>query len=176
MSNSLGQVAAVIRRRYPRWVLWGACLLLLVANIINIAADLWDGTHPNTNGQIRIAAAFADVLARRFRLGKLYPTPFPVRPTGPLVPPHLIVRPSLVPRQARLLWTLSPGAESYYVYIKDLTQKAAAFKRLPYPLSPKQNPWTAGLLIPGHIYAFKLQACKGSDCGAYSNQATVKAP
>jgi NRAMP (natural resistance-associated macrophage protein)-like metal ion transporter len=33
-------LAGVIRRRYPRWVLWGACLLLIVANTINIAADL----------------------------------------------------------------------------------------------------------------------------------------
>jgi NRAMP (natural resistance-associated macrophage protein)-like metal ion transporter len=33
-------LAGVIRRRYPRWVLWGACLLLVVANVINIAADL----------------------------------------------------------------------------------------------------------------------------------------
>jgi Mn2+/Fe2+ NRAMP family transporter len=30
----------VVRRRYSRWVLWGACLLLIVANVINIAADL----------------------------------------------------------------------------------------------------------------------------------------
>ena len=33
-------LAGVIRRRYPRWVLWSACTLLLVANVINIAADL----------------------------------------------------------------------------------------------------------------------------------------
>src|SRR5262249_620730 len=33
-------LAAVVRRRYPRWVLWGSCLLLTLANIINIAADL----------------------------------------------------------------------------------------------------------------------------------------
>jgi NRAMP (natural resistance-associated macrophage protein)-like metal ion transporter len=33
-------LAAVVRRRYSRWVLWGACLLLTVANVINIAADL----------------------------------------------------------------------------------------------------------------------------------------
>lgn len=33
-------LAAVVRRRYPRYVLWGACALLAVANIINIAADL----------------------------------------------------------------------------------------------------------------------------------------
>ncbi len=33
-------LASVIRLRYPRWVLWGACLLLVVANVTNIAADL----------------------------------------------------------------------------------------------------------------------------------------
>ncbi len=33
-------LAANIRRRYPRWVMWSACGLLLVANIFNIGADL----------------------------------------------------------------------------------------------------------------------------------------
>ncbi len=33
-------LASVIRRRYPRWVLWSACLVLGVANVVNIAADL----------------------------------------------------------------------------------------------------------------------------------------
>jgi NRAMP (natural resistance-associated macrophage protein)-like metal ion transporter len=33
-------LAGVIRHHYPRWVLWGACALLAVANIINIGADL----------------------------------------------------------------------------------------------------------------------------------------
>lgn len=33
-------LAAVVRMRYPRWVLWSACLLLTVANVINIGADL----------------------------------------------------------------------------------------------------------------------------------------
>src|SRR3954466_14718733 len=45
MCSRLGMVsgrglAAVVRRRYSRWVLWSACLLLIVANVINIAADL----------------------------------------------------------------------------------------------------------------------------------------
>ena len=30
-------LAGVIRRHYPRWVLWGACALLVIANVINIA-------------------------------------------------------------------------------------------------------------------------------------------
>ena len=33
-------LGGVIRKRYPRWVLWSACLLLVVANTFNIGADL----------------------------------------------------------------------------------------------------------------------------------------
>ncbi len=33
-------LAGVVRRRYSRWVLWGACAILIVANTVNIAADL----------------------------------------------------------------------------------------------------------------------------------------
>jgi Mn2+/Fe2+ NRAMP family transporter len=32
-------LAGKIRRRYSPWILWGACALLVVANVINIAAD-----------------------------------------------------------------------------------------------------------------------------------------
>jgi NRAMP (natural resistance-associated macrophage protein)-like metal ion transporter len=45
MCARVGQVAGqglagVLRAYYPRWLLWGACILLLVANTVNIAADL----------------------------------------------------------------------------------------------------------------------------------------
>ena len=33
-------LAGVVRRQYPRAVLWGACVLLIVANVFNIGADL----------------------------------------------------------------------------------------------------------------------------------------
>ncbi len=33
-------LAGVLRRHYPRWILWAACALLLVGNTVNIAADL----------------------------------------------------------------------------------------------------------------------------------------
>ena len=33
-------LGGIIRKRYPPAILWGACLLLLIANIFNIAADL----------------------------------------------------------------------------------------------------------------------------------------
>ncbi len=129
---------------------------------INVAADLWDGTHPNANGEVKIAAGFADVLASRFHLGGAYPTPFPVLPTGPLTQPQLTLRPSSTAGQA--------------VLSRDVTRGETAFTQLPWPLSPSQDPWTAGLLTKGDTYAFKLQACKGADCGAFSNVATVTAP
>src|SRR5271155_3075092 len=45
MCGRLGMVtgrglAGGLRRRYSEWGLWGACALLIVANIVNIAADL----------------------------------------------------------------------------------------------------------------------------------------
>lgn len=45
MCGRLGMVtgrglAGVVRRRYSKWVLWSACTLLIVANVVNIAADL----------------------------------------------------------------------------------------------------------------------------------------
>ena len=33
-------LAANIRMRYPKWVMWSACAILLIANIFNIGADL----------------------------------------------------------------------------------------------------------------------------------------
>ena len=33
-------LAGVVRLYYPRWVLWSACSLLIVANVFNIGADL----------------------------------------------------------------------------------------------------------------------------------------
>ncbi len=33
-------LAGVVRLHYPRWILWGACALLIVANVFNIGADL----------------------------------------------------------------------------------------------------------------------------------------
>jgi NRAMP (natural resistance-associated macrophage protein)-like metal ion transporter len=56
MCGRLGMVtgrglAGVVRRRYSKWILWGSCLLLIVANIFNIAADLGgmaDATHMMT--------------------------------------------------------------------------------------------------------------------------------
>src|SRR4249919_2162758 len=33
-------LASSVRMRYPPWVLWGSCLILVVANVVNVGADL----------------------------------------------------------------------------------------------------------------------------------------
>ncbi len=45
-------LAGVVRSRYPRWVLWGACALLAVANIINRSAVLVELSHDCANLQM----------------------------------------------------------------------------------------------------------------------------
>jgi hypothetical protein len=99
-----------------------------------------------------------------------------VLPTGPLAPPQLTVDPAGPPGQAVLSWTPSPGANGYYVYLRNVTNQETTFTKLPYPLFPGRDPWTAGLLTTGDTYAFQLQACKGAGCGTFSNVAIVTAP
>ncbi len=61
-------LAAVIRRRYSRWVLWGACVLLIVANVINIGADLGGmaRSHPDGHGRKQHLAGLP-AFERRYR-------------------------------------------------------------------------------------------------------------
>ncbi len=39
------------------------------------AVDAYDGTHPNSGGELKIAAAFADALSIQFGMGPAYPRP-----------------------------------------------------------------------------------------------------
>src|SRR5215469_9697996 len=54
-------LAAVVRRRYSRRVLWGACALLTIANVINIGADLGgmgDATRMIAGGKVGLWTVF----------------------------------------------------------------------------------------------------------------------
>jgi lysophospholipase L1-like esterase len=141
------------------------------ATAIRPATDLWDGTHPNARGELKIAAGFAKALATDFKLGSAFPNPLPVLPTGPLVAPSLRVKAG--DRQARLSWGLTPGATAYVVYQKYMSAGTRKFVHLPDPLSALSDPWTAAPLEAGGRYEFKLQACKGVNCHVYSNPAVV---
>src|SRR5258708_5772593 len=142
-----------------------------------VAADTWDGTHPNANGEVRIAAGFAHALAARFPPARLYRAPSPALPPGPLTRPRLTAAPSTTAGSVAMSWTLAPGASSYDVYVEDLTQQQATFTKLSPPLTPSQNSGaTVGTLNSHDTYDVKLRACKGNDCGAFSNVASVTVP
>jgi fibronectin type 3 domain-containing protein len=141
------------------------------ASAVDPSADLWDGTHPNANGEVKIAAGFLNALASNFGLGAPYPTPLPTLPVGPLVPPQVTA--TVGDGQAVLSWTLSPGADTYVVYERDATNNQTGFMRLPIPLPTSSDPWTAGGLVPGATYQFEVRAAKGLDEGAFSNAVTV---
>jgi NRAMP (natural resistance-associated macrophage protein)-like metal ion transporter len=58
-------LAGIIRRRYSRWVLWSACLLLVIANAINIAADLGgmaEATRMVTGAPVAVCVPFYGVV------------------------------------------------------------------------------------------------------------------
>ncbi|WP_435110076.1 GDSL-type esterase/lipase family protein [Nocardiopsis synnemataformans] len=48
----------------------------------DVAADTYDGTHPNARGEVKIAAAFADALAEGYGIGRAYPRPLPTASAG----------------------------------------------------------------------------------------------
>ncbi len=71
---------------FNRRLILTACDMTTVRSPIVIAAThaefvasahTWDGTHPNGDGELRIAAAFADTLAGQFGRGRGLPAPVP---------------------------------------------------------------------------------------------------
>jgi len=140
------------------------------------ATDTWDGTHPNAQGEVKIAAAFADALATKFYdhshgpgFGVPYPRPYPTVPIGPQTAPELTA--TAGDGEADLTWTLSPGATGYYVYVKNVTAGETDFTKLPWAVPGPF--WTAGLLVNGATYEFQLGATKGTAEGVRSNIVTV---
>jgi NRAMP (natural resistance-associated macrophage protein)-like metal ion transporter len=53
-------LAGMLRRHYSRWTLWGACCLLIVANVVNIGADL-GGMADATAMMLELGACIQDI-------------------------------------------------------------------------------------------------------------------
>ncbi|MFI5908178.1 fibronectin type III domain-containing protein [Dactylosporangium sp. NPDC051541] len=135
------------------------------------AEHTWDGVHPNARGELRIAAAFADALAQRFGIGAAYPRPFPDVPVGPSQAPVATLT-ATGASTADLAWTPSTGATQYWVWTQD-TLLNKEWTKLPIPLTAAYNPWHVTQLGAGVTYRYKIQAAKGDDEGAYSNEVTI---
>ena len=131
--------------------------------------DTWDTAHPTASGEVKVAAGVADALAG-LGIGAEYPRPLPDVPLGPRIPADLAATPG--DGQAELSWVSPPGATAEYVWLRDTTN-GEDWSRLPFPIPGPT--WTAGDLVNGHAYEFRLQSEKGSVAAEdlYSNVVTV---
>jgi len=77
--------------------------------------DTYDDSHPNARGEVKIAAAVADALART-GLGAPAARPLPSVPVGPRFP--VVLRGKVREGKVVLRWTSSPGADAYRVLIR----------------------------------------------------------
>ncbi|WP_182526413.1 hypothetical protein [Nocardioides dongkuii] len=126
--------------------------------------DTWDPAHLSAQGEVTMAAAVADALAA-VEVGAPYPRPLPVVRNGHWTPASLSA--TAGDGVARLRWTSGPGVAREWVWVRDLTARRE-WTRLSAPVPGPA--WTAGGLVDGHTYAFRLQGLKGSIAAdRYSN-------
>ncbi|GAB3151933.1 hypothetical protein GCM10027290_41900 [Micromonospora sonneratiae] len=130
--------------------------------------DSYDGTHPNARGELRIAAAVADVLSTGFALGPPFSLTLTGVPVGPTIGFALRCTPG--DGKATLDWDETPGATGYW-YQRRVAggQWEAQVYQLTLADRPLENPW----LYNGVTYEYRLQAAKMYDKGIYSNVCSV---
>ena len=80
--------------------------------------DSYDGAHPNSHGELRIAAAVEDAL-HGLGIGPAAVRPLPDVPRGPRIAPQLTA--TGTPDGADLSWVRSPGSQRSEVWARDLT-------------------------------------------------------
>ncbi len=113
----------------------------------------FDGTHPNANGELVIAAGVADALAE-VGVGTPAQRPLPVLPVGPSVASVLRVRAG--DREAILRWRPAPGATRHFVWVRG--PGGRRWTRLPHAVTGRSR--TIGGLVNGRRYTFRVQAAK----------------
>jgi lysophospholipase L1-like esterase len=134
--------------------------------------DTYDSAHPTATGEVAIAASVADALAG-LGIGAAYPRPLPEVPNGPRQPAQLVA--VAEDGASSLVWDSPPGATAEYVWVRDVTT-GQPWSRLPNAVAGES--WTAGGLVAGHVFEFRLQSVKGSVSAEdlYSNVVTVTLP
>ncbi len=123
-------------------------------------ADTYDGMHPSSRGEVRIAAAVADALAG-LGIGEPYPRPLPRPALGPRWPAEVdgVARDSAF----RVTWTSAPGTTGEAVWLRDLTT-GDGWRRATGPLpSGDDGHGSARVwgLVNRHRYEVRLHPVKG---------------
>ena len=120
--------------------------------------DTYDPAHLTATGEVKMAADVADALAT-IGVGAPYPRPLPQVANGPTRPAALSA--SAGDGTASLSWSLPPGADGVYVWVRDATI-GESWKRFATFFTDSPGSWTVEGLINYHHYRFRLQAAKGS--------------
>lgn len=118
--------------------------------------DTYDAAHPSATGEVKVAAGVADALTG-LGIGSPYPRPLPQVANGPRKPALLTVQPG--DGSAYLSWRSPAGASAAFIWIRDRSV-GEPWTRLPLPIT--DDTWTAGGLVNGHDYEFRLQSAKGA--------------
>lgn len=137
--------------------------------------DNWDTVHPNANGEVKIAAAFADALADDLGLGDPYARPLPEHSVGPRIAPEVTVEPaSEGDTRVRLTWDPVPGATHYEVEQRRVAPEPDDQVPVPGTITGFADN-TRGLwvedLLAGATYSFVVRPLRGEDAG---EEATVR--
>ena len=120
--------------------------------------DTWDPVHPNTKGQVRIAAAVVDGLAALGR-GDRYPRPLSVPAEGPRVRP--VMSATTTAARTQVTWTVPPGATNY-----DVWRRVGAGRWRRYVSGWYETSVTAGVVQPCRPVSFKVLARRGFTAAA----------
>ncbi|WP_169946704.1 GDSL-type esterase/lipase family protein [Microbispora sp. H11081] len=105
-----------------------------LAAVYDPHADTYDGLHPNSVGEFKIAKAFADAYSRAFQGGRLdFATPVPAdaEPLPIRAPGGIAV--AVRGATARISWSRVFGASGYWLDLRDV-DAGSGFERSPLPI------------------------------------------
>lgn len=121
----------------------------------NPVAHTWDGVHPNSTGEVRIAAKFADGLSQ-LGIGRAYGA-IPDFVAWGAGGGAVTARP--VTGGIALTWARTPGSNAIYVEQRIVSIGETVFKPLPVPLTG--TTWTAKPLPAGWTIEYRAVPLKG---------------
>ncbi len=129
-----------------------------LAAVYDPYTDTYDGLHPNSVGEFKIAKAFADAYSRAFHGGgPAFATPVPaVAEPLPIRPPGEIAV-ALHGSTARVSWSRVFGASGYWLDLRDV-DAGTGFERSPLPIAA----CGCDLRLPGDgTYEVRVSAARG---------------
>jgi hypothetical protein len=145
----------------------GARVLLAPVPADYTIDDTYDTSHPNVQGEIKIARQFADVLAT-------LPLPDKPAPVAPAFGGAAHLAAAARNRAVRLTFSTPDTATRQAVWKRDLTRRGP-WRFVAY-VEPTAVHRRVGSLRPHHRYAYRLRAYRGSVASSsYSNLARARA-